>query len=128
MANWKYFSYEGDPKIRGVKEFVIDIADKVRQLAGLSMVVTSGKRPPKTGSAHEKGLALDIRSKSWRHHYKFIQGILQMGVRRMGVYVQSFNCPHCKKLITEAKLKPSHVHFDKDDSKDQDVMWIGISK
>lgn len=125
---WKYFSYQGDPKIRGVKEFVIDIADKIRAMSKLAMVVTSGKRPPKTGSAHEKGLALDVRSKTWRHHFRFIANAIKLGVTRCGVYVQSFNCPHCKALITEAKLKPSHIHFDKDESKDQEVLWIGISK
>jgi hypothetical protein len=125
---WKYFSYDGDPKIKGVKPWFIEIADHVRHLAGLPMIVTSGFRRTKTGSSHEKGLAMDIRSKSWRHHFKFVVSSWHNGIRRMGVYVQPFKCPHCKKIVEGVKLKPSHFHMDKDEEKDQDVLWIGISK
>ena len=127
-SRWRYFSYAKDPKIRGVKGWFIDIADRIRRLAGIKMVINSGLRRTRTGSSHEKGIAMDVRSRSWRSHFKFVWSALHNGIRRMGIYVKPFKCPHCKKKVEGVKLKPSHFHFDKDNEKDQDVLWIGISK
>jgi len=130
---WKYLSYRGDPGIKGLQEWFIDIADKVREKARIPLIVTSGLRKPKSkigvkDSAHEKGLAIDARSRSSFTHYRFVKALVQMGFKRIGLYIKAFNCPHCKKLITDAKIKPSHVHFDKDSDKPQEVLWMGISK
>ena len=125
---WRYFSYRTDPKIIGMQEWFINMADKVRHLAGIKMIVNSGLRKTTTGSSHEKGVAMDVRSRSWRSHFLFVMAAWHTGIRRVGLYVYPFKCPHCKKQVSDVKLNPSHFHMDADDEKDQDVLWIGISK
>jgi len=133
MPRWKYLSYRGDPNIKGLEEWFIDLSDKVRGIAGVPLIVTSGlrKSTSKIGvknSAHEKGVAIDARSTSSFTHYRFVLALIRNGIKRIGIYVKPFPCQHCKKLITEVKLRPSHIHFDKSKDHPQEVLWVGVSK
>jgi len=87
--------------------------DKVRAKFGRPIIITDGMREPGgigvAGSAHEKGLAVDIRCNNSRFRYLLLDHFLWYGVNRIGIYNQ-------------------HLHIDMDEGKDKRVIWLGTSK
>lgn len=58
------------------------------------------------GSAHTKGLAVDIETKSAVHRYRVLYGLIKAGFNRIGVY-------------------ETFIHADADTSKPAGVIWVG---
>lgn len=88
------------------------LLDKVREVAGIPLVLTSAYRSfmwekahgRKGTSSHTKGLAVDIRCNTSRNRYLIVAAALACGITRIGV----------------AK---TYIHLDADTSKDQRVIW-----
>lgn len=90
----------------------LDLMDRVREAAGIPLVVNSAFRTRswelakgRSGSsAHTKGLAMDIRCNTSQNRYKIINAALACGIRRIGI-------------------GKSFVHLDNDPSLPQGVIW-----
>lgn len=108
-----YFSGE---EIKGLQTRLIAMLNIARRAAGVPFVITSGFRDPSRNldvggvrdSAHEKGLAVDIRLGEGDVPLRIVYGLGRAGFKRIGLY-------------------DKHIHVDCDDSKPQDVIWSGIS-
>jgi uncharacterized protein YcbK (DUF882 family) len=87
--------------------------DAARHMAGVPFVITSAYRCAKhnaavggvEGSAHTKGLAVDIAANGSRNRFIIAQSLIARGLTRIGV-------------------ASSFVHVDVDKSKDQEVLWL----
>lgn len=84
--------------------------DRVRELAGVPMVVSSAWRsiPPGKPPEHGRGKAVDISCTSSRARMALVRAAIEVGFRRIGVYDR-------------------HLHFGVDDTLPQDVMWWDTS-
>ena len=86
--------------------------DKVREIVGFPLVITSGYRGPEynekvggvSNSSHIKGLAADISAITDDMRYEIAQAAISVGITRIG-WGQSF------------------IHLDVDDAKSQNVVW-----
>lgn len=104
-----FFSPE---EVDGLDPALVSRLDKARGFAGVPFIITEGlgaggSHTP--NSAHQRGLAVDIRCSSSRNRMKIVASALIAGFRRIGVYDR-------------------HVHLDVDDTLPQDVIWVGVSK
>lgn len=119
MSKWKYFS---DNEIVGLTEDLVFKLERARELYGYPIVITSGYRPPAhnaavggvSNSAHETGLAVDIRApiKSLENaelREKLAWALGAAGFRRVGTYDR-------------------HFHADVDKEKPIPAWWAGKSK
>jgi uncharacterized protein YcbK (DUF882 family) len=87
--------------------------DAARHMAGVPFVITSAYRCEKhnaavggvPGSAHTKGLAVDIAANGSRNRFIIAQSLMARGLTRIGV-------------------ASSFVHVDVDKAKDQQVLWL----
>lgn len=87
--------------------------DAARHMAGIPFVITSAYRCEQhnkdvggvPGSAHTKGLAVDIAANGSRERFMIAQSLLARGLTRIGV-------------------ASSFVHVDVDSAKDQRVLWL----
>lgn len=87
--------------------------DAARHMAGIPFVISSAYRCAKhnkavggvPGSAHTKGLAVDIAAQGSRQRFIIAQSLMARGLVRIGV-------------------ASSFVHVDVDKGKDQQVMWL----
>ena len=87
--------------------------DAGRHMTGIPWVINSAYRCEKhnaevggvPGSAHTKGLAVDIAAQGSRQRFMIAQSLLARGLTRIGV-AETF------------------VHVDKDTAKDQRVLWL----
>jgi hypothetical protein len=120
-------TYFKESEIDGLKPEIVWYADKIREKTGAPMTITSGLRVT-GGGAHEQGAAIDCRSGSSLRHYALMKASMELGIRRVGVYVKPFDCPHCSKLITSVKFEYGHFHFDRAQGLPNDVLWVAISK
>lgn len=90
----------------------LDTLDRVRELAGIPLVLNSAFRTKawelqhgRTGtSSHCKGLAVDIRCGSDASRYRILSAALRLGVCRIGV-------------------GRTYIHLDTDGTKSQNVVW-----
>lgn len=84
--------------------------DKARTYAGIPIVITDGWRPddPNSDSAHEYGLAVDIRCHTSGNRWLIAFALKEAGFRRIGLYDR-------------------HIHADTDPDKPQAVLWLGKS-
>ena len=90
----------------------LELLDRVREAAGIPLVVNSAYRSPahekkmgrKGTSSHCEGKAMDIRCSTSTNRYKIIKAALECGIRRIGV----------------AK---TYIHLDNSETHAQDVIW-----
>ena len=88
------------------------LLDKIREAAGIPLVLNSGYRSPayelkhgRTGTgAHTLGVAVDIRCNSYANQYRIIRAALACGIRRIGV-------------------GKTYIHLDTSPRHAQDVIW-----
>lgn len=113
MSRFVYFS---DEEAKGLDPELVSMLDLARGKSGIPFTITSGKRNAsdnkKTGgvedSSHLSGKAVDLRCSEGTDRFKMVSTLLAVGFTRLGIY-------------------DKHVHCDIDQSKDQNVIWIGIS-
>lgn len=111
--NWQFFK---DEEVKGLLPDLIYKLDRARGLFGAPIVITSGYRDPETNaaaggvkdSAHEKGMAVDIRCADQDMQKRLIWALTIAGFRRLGAY-------------------DKHVHVDIDPEKPNPVFWSGTS-
>lgn len=110
----KYFN---DHEVDGLDQKLIDMLDRMRDSAGIPIVITCGERTPEhnaelatsvSDSAHLKGLAADLHCADSKTRYKLIKAALAVEFRRI-------------------EIGTAHIHVDIDPDKPQEVMWLGIS-
>jgi hypothetical protein len=91
------------------------LLDRIREEAGVRMVITDSYRPNGSKSAHSLGLAVDVSDNSaglavgsrWRH--KVLKAAFALGCERIGIYDR-------------------HIHIDASTTHDQEVCWYGSSE
>lgn len=124
--SWNYFNDQSDPLIVGVDPEVTSMLDVARHRSGCAYVITDGKRTGAgaqdrnavNNSAHLSGLAYDIRCRDSRTLWKMLDGLFFAGFKRIGVYFKLVN----------GKPVPTHIHVDKDLTKDQEVLWLTVEQ
>jgi len=110
---WAYFE---ESEVSDLDVELVAKLDMARSKAGVPFVITSGRRTPEQNervlgvdaSAHITGKAVDLRCHDSSVRYKMVKALLDAGFNRVGIY-------------------DKHLHVDIDDSKDQNVIWIGVS-
>lgn len=113
VSTWKYFK---DEEVLGLDKELVSKLDSARHVAGVPFRITSGKRTAEENqlaggvqdSAHETGLAVDLRVPDGTSRFLMVSALLQAGFKRIGVY-------------------DKHIHVDIDASKPQNVLWVGVS-
>lgn len=118
MITAKYFK-EGEFRkcspscsLQDMDQTFIDLLDRVRELAGIPIVLNSAYRSKewerKQGrdatSTHCKGTAVDIRCNTNANRYRILSAALRLGVCRIGVGA-------------------TFIHLDTDGDKSQNVVW-----
>lgn len=114
MAKLTFFTEE---EIKGLDTRLALLLDQMRSVAGIPIIITSGLRTPeenlgtegKPNSAHLYGFAADIACTDSASRYKLVKAAFAVGFRRIEVATR-------------------HVHVDIDETKDQDVLWVDVSK
>ena len=100
-------------RYNGVNELKPEMKAKIKDLEaelGHKITVTSGARNKKGSSAHNAGLAIDIRAHKGPEKYEIVKAAYKLGFKRIGIYDR-------------------HVHLDIDDTKaHQNTIWLGTSK
>lgn len=121
----KYFS---DEEIKGLDSRLVILLDQWRDKAGIPIIITSGLRTQEqntslstsiddtevvkgsvSDSAHLKGLAVDIRCSDSSSRFKLVTAALEVGFKRI-------------------EIATRHLHVDIDESKPQNIIFLGISK
>lgn len=105
-----------DEEVHGLDSKLVEMLDLARETSGVPFKITSGYRDPAhnaavggvPGSAHEKGLAVDIRAPNDEYGKRVAYGLGRAGFVRIGFYSK-------------------HIHVDLDTSKPQ-VSWVGDYK
>lgn len=99
-------SYNGvDTLTPQMKAVVKELEDKIGKVT-----ITSGARNGKGTSAHNAGLAVDLRAWDGKTKYAIVNAALELGIKRVGIYDR-------------------HVHIDIDSTKThQNTIWLGKSK
>ena len=113
MNTWKYFS---DEEVAGLDPELVSKLDSARHVAGIPFTITSGKRSPEEnekamgvdGSAHVRGLGVDLRIKDSYERYLMVNALLSAGFKRLGVY-------------------DKHIHADIAQDLPTPRIWIGVS-
>ena len=90
----------------------LDTLDKIRERAGIPLVLNSAYRSPayerskgRSGTgAHTLGVAVDIRCNTSANRYKIVKAALACGIRRIGI-------------------GQTYVHIDASRQHAQDVIW-----
>lgn len=94
---------------KGLHPELIKLIDSLEVVTGEAVYITSGKRNGTGTSAHNAGLAVDVRAWTGRKRYELIQGALDVGFDRIGVYNR-------------------HIHLDIAKDRKDKTVWIGESK
>lgn len=109
----EHYKFFKESEIPNLQIKLVQMLDRAREYAGIPFYITSGFRTPKENteaggvdnSAHEKGLAVDLRCDTSEKRYKMITGLIAVGFNRIGVYER-------------------HLHADIDKMKPENVMWF----
>lgn len=108
----KYFPKSNTPRYSGVENLTPEmkaIVDQLEDKIG-KVTITSGARDGIGSSAHNAGLAVDIRAWDGKTKYAIVNAALELGIKRVGIYDR-------------------HVHIDIDSTKThQNTIWLGKSK
>lgn len=112
-GKWTFFT---DEEVAGLDNELCAKLDTARKVAGVPFRITSGLRTCSAntaalgveGSAHLKGLAVDLAIDSGSDRFQVVKGLLAAGFVRIGCY-------------------DHHVHCDLDVEKPQNVLWVGTS-
>jgi zinc D-Ala-D-Ala carboxypeptidase len=96
-----------------VNDRLLDLLDKVREMYGKPMMVTSGYRCPTynaqvggvDGSAHTKGTAADISCSFGNDRFRMVKAALAVGCLRIGI-------------------GKDFIHMDVDRDLPQAVIWL----
>lgn len=115
--DWQYINHFKPSEFTAPEKMesrLVRALDRVRERAGVPIHVTSSYRDGDDG-AHGSGWAVDISDNMegndigsrWR--FLVVNAAYRAGFRRIGVYDR-------------------HVHIDLDTSRDQDVLWVGVSQ
>lgn len=113
MNNFEYFK---DDEIKGLMADLVYKLDRAREYFGSPIIITSGYRDPLKNeeaggvkdSAHEHGMAVDIRCADIELQKKLVWALACAGFKRCGVYDR-------------------HIHVDIDSSKPTPAYWTGKS-
>lgn len=111
---YKYFN---DAEVEGLNPTLCRMLDQMRDIAEIPIFITCGLRTVEENkrvggvpdSAHLKGLAADLRCHDSASRYKLIWAALKVGFKRI-------------------EVATGHLHVDIDNSKSQNVMFLGISR
>jgi len=98
-------------EVEGLDPNLVQMLERARGFAGVPFIITEGVGSGGhhvINSAHQRGLAVDIRCSGSHDRMKVVSAALITGFKRIGVY-------------------DKHVHLDVDPSLPQDVMWTGVS-
>ncbi len=109
MPKYHYFC---DDEVEGLSEKLVEQLDHARSIAGIPFFITEGLASGGShvkDTAHQRGLAVDLRCNTSRARFIMVRALLFVGFRRIGIY-------------------DKHVHVDIDESLPQDVIWVGESK
>lgn len=95
---------------------LVQLLDIAREAAGVPFIIESGYRTPEHNkeiggvpeSAHTKGLAVDIRCLDNHARYRILKGLFYADFRRI-------------------EIADRHIHADLDESKPDEIVWLGIS-
>lgn len=109
----KYFS---PSEIVGLVPELVAKLDIARDVSNVPYRISSGYRDPAAnvaaggveGSAHEKGMAVDLACSESRQRYHILIGLMLAGFHRIGIYDR-------------------HIHADIDGTKPEQVIWVGVS-
>jgi len=104
-------------EVTGLSDILIDRLDRMREAAGIPLIITCGLRTIKANdlvegkpnSAHLSGLAADLACPDSQTRFKLVLAAYQAGFRRI-------------------EVASAHIHVDIDETKPQDVMFMGVSK
>ena len=109
-ADLRYFRPDEFEYPELMDDGLLRMLDTARLYAGIPIVITDDWRPddPDSDSAHEYGLAVDIRCRDSRNRFLIKKALYEVGFRRIGQY-------------------DLHIHADIDPDKPQDVEWLGES-
>jgi zinc D-Ala-D-Ala carboxypeptidase len=113
MSKWVHFT---DEEAKGLVDDLMFKLERARTLFDAPLIITSGYRDPKQNesvggvkdSAHEKGLAVDLRCADSELQKKLCWALGVAGFQRIGVYDR-------------------HVHVDVDGEKPKPAYWTGES-
>ena len=114
----KYFSYDefDSPDELGsgknMNTLLLKMIDKVRELYGKPITVTSGFRTEShnekvggvSSSSHLKGLAIDVACVTSKDRFEMLTALLEVGFNRIGI-------------------ASTFIHVDIDKNKSQNVIW-----
>ncbi len=109
-----HFNEVQDPEIIGLDPILVSMLDKARTIANIPFVITSGLRTPehnkavggKENSAHLIGLGADIQCNNSYNRFKIVKALILIGFKRI-------------------EIAKGHIHVDIDDSKEQEVIFLG---
>jgi uncharacterized protein YcbK (DUF882 family) len=109
-------TYFSDAEVKGLNRDLVVMLVNTREVAGIPILITSGLRTCSAnqaamgveGSAHLKGLAVDMACEESISRYKLLKALLLAGFNRIGIYSK-------------------HLHADIDKDKPQNVIWWGVS-
>lgn len=110
---YKFFS---EDEAKGLDPELMSKLDTARAVAGIPFKITSGLRTCAANgaalgvehSSHLSGKAVDLAVDDGASRFAIVKGLLAAGFVRIGAY-------------------DHHVHADVDSTKDQNVLWVGIS-
>lgn len=117
MNKWKYFKLNektgSEGTIADLNPKLVDLLDKAREIAKIPFIITSGYRSKETnervggieGSAHTKGLAVDIKAKNSNEHFIITKALMEVGFTRI------------------SRCYSGHIHTDIDTTKAQNVLF-----
>ncbi len=109
-------SFFSPSEVENLDPRLVSMLEMARGYAKVPFIITSGYRDPEhnhaiggvPGSAHTKGLAVDIRCEGSMTRFLIVSAALLAGFERI-------------------EIGTRHIHLDIDPTKPQKVMWLGDS-
>lgn len=110
----KYFTQF---EVEGLNSRLALMLDQMRDLAETPIFITCGYRTPEHNaeiggvedSEHTRGMAADLRCSDSVSRYKLVKAAIEVGFKRI-------------------EVADRHIHVGIDETKPQNVLWLGVSK